>query len=233
MSLVLEALKKAEAERERERAGVPGLHTPAPLPPAAGGAPRGWLPWAVAAAALAVAAGLAWRASTPPPAPAPVVSAPAAPPPASAVAPAAPVVAAAPAPAPVAETPPPPRSTAPARSAETPRAAAANPPPRPRVLADEPAPRARTTAPADNRPAAADAAVYDGVQALPEGLRRALPALNFGGAMDSDNPASRMLIVNGQVFRENDALGPDLVLERIALKSAVFRFRDVRFRVRY
>lgn len=75
--------------------------------------------------------------------------------------------------------------------------------------------------------------LYDDMQALPEDVRRALPRLVIGGAMYSELPANRMLIVNGQLFRENDRLADDLVLEQIALKSAVLRYRNYRFRIRY
>ena len=57
--------------------------------------------------------------------------------------------------------------------------------------------------------------------------------LVLGGAMYSESAANRMLIVNGQLFRENDELAPGLVLEQIALKSAVLRYRNYRFRVSY
>ena len=68
---------------------------------------------------------------------------------------------------------------------------------------------------------------------LPDALRRDLPALRFGGAMDSPQPAARMLIVNGQVFREGDALSPGLTLQTIRLRSAVFEFRGQRFEAAY
>jgi general secretion pathway protein B len=51
--------------------------------------------------------------------------------------------------------------------------------------------------------------------------------------MDSPLPASRMLIVNGQVFREGDALAPGLTLQTIRLRSAVFEFRGQRFEAAY
>jgi general secretion pathway protein B len=68
---------------------------------------------------------------------------------------------------------------------------------------------------------------------LPESTRRELPALRFGGAMDSPQPAARMLIINGQVFREGDALAPGLTLQTIRLRSAIFEFRGQRFEAAY
>lgn len=258
MSLVLDALKKADAERERERSAVPGLHArPLPLAEAPPARPSPALAWGVAAVAVGVAGALGWQLLRPTAAPvaAPVVRAApdaapmaaagsAAPVPAPVPAPApapAPIAAPAPAPAALRATPP-----APAPAPEPPRPSAARPA-APQVPAPPPA-TARSTAPAP-APAAVPAPrpapepespalretdrVYDDLQALPEDVRRSLPRLTIGGAMYSESPANRMLIVNGQLFRENDRLADDLVLEQIALKSAVLRYRNYRFRIRY
>ncbi len=68
---------------------------------------------------------------------------------------------------------------------------------------------------------------------LPDHVRRSLPQLVIGGAMYSDNPGSRMLVINSQLFHEGDKLGPDLTLEEIKLKSAVLRYRSWRYGVTY
>jgi general secretion pathway protein B len=68
---------------------------------------------------------------------------------------------------------------------------------------------------------------------LPEAMKPQLPKLAFGGAMHSDNPASRMLIVNGQLLHEGDAISPDLTLERIQLKQATFRYKGYRYTAQY
>ncbi|RRS03009.1 hypothetical protein EIP75_17875 [Aquabacterium soli] len=68
---------------------------------------------------------------------------------------------------------------------------------------------------------------------LPDHVRRSLPQLVIGGAMYSDNPGSRMLVINSQLFHEGDKLGPDLTLEEIKLKSAVLRYRNWRYGVTY
>lgn len=68
---------------------------------------------------------------------------------------------------------------------------------------------------------------------LPEDVRRTLPPLTIGGSIYSDSPASRFIIINGQIFHENDKLGPDLTLEQIRLKLAILRYKDTRFRVMY
>jgi len=61
--------------------------------------------------------------------------------------------------------------------------------------------------------------------------RRDLPKLVIGGSSYSGDAASRMVMINGQVFHEGDRLAPDLVLERIRLKSAVLAFKGWRYEV--
>lgn len=62
-------------------------------------------------------------------------------------------------------------------------------------------------------------------------LRRELPPLVLGGAIWSDSAASRFVIVNGQVLREGDAAAPGVVLERIGPKAVFLRWRDWRIEV--
>lgn len=86
-------------------------------------------------------------------------------------------------------------------------------------------PEASQAAPADHPvPALAE---------LPESLRRELPALSTSGAMYSDTPANRMLIINGQVLREGDRIAANLVLEQIQLKRAVLSYKGQRFGINY
>ena len=226
MSYILDALKKADADREREAAGVPDLHAQAD---AARGAAartrhgRGLL-WVVLGA-IAVA-GLAWQwfdavpAEAPPSLPlaqAPAVTAPQA-------APAQPAV--------VAVTPPPPpQAVAPA----SPAAVAPEPAPIP-SLASKPAPPSPTrdavVAPAAPAVAAVDSRVLS-LAELPADLRAKLPALVVGGSMYSPNARSRMVILNGQVFREGDKPVDGLSVESIGIKSTVLAFRGVRFELKH
>ncbi|MBI5255458.1 MAG: general secretion pathway protein GspB, partial [Burkholderiales bacterium] len=128
-----------------------------------------------------------------------------------------------------AAAPPPTPQPAPPPAA-TPRAAApaaARPPqpaPAPPALpAPAPAP-APNPAPPARTPLLAE---------LPEALRRELPPLAFGGAMDSPQPSSRMLIVNGQVLHEGDTVAPGLVLVTIRLRGALLDYKGTRFEVTY
>lgn len=68
---------------------------------------------------------------------------------------------------------------------------------------------------------------------LPENIRRQLPQLTVGGAMYSDNPANRMLILNGQLFHEGDHPIANLKLEQINLKSAVLSYQGYRYGINY
>ena len=90
------------------------------------------------------------------------------------------------------------------------------------------APIAPASAPAPARPAA-----VTNVKDLPPDVRAQLPRLAVGGAIYSETPSARMVILNGQVFHEGDKLGPDTVLEQIRLKSAVLNFRGQRYEISY
>jgi general secretion pathway protein B len=221
MSYVLEALKKADAERER--GAVPDLHA-RPLGPATAGAtalPGTW-PWRwIAAAAVLLAAGVPlWLLLGD----APERGAPAQ------------QVAEAPSPAPAAVSPtPPPPAPAPA-AAPVAGAIIAPAPPAPRQASEEAKPKALPAASAPAIPPAASAPAEPRIylpNELPEEIRRTLPNLAIGGAMHSPNAASRMLIVNGQLFREKDMLMPELQLEQITLKAAVLRYKGYLYRLTY
>ena len=47
------------------------------------------------------------------------------------------------------------------------------------------------------------------------------------------HPAYRMLIINGEVFREGEKPAPDLQLEQIRAKAAVLNFKGLRYSVAY
>jgi len=68
---------------------------------------------------------------------------------------------------------------------------------------------------------------------LPQAFRAALPPMAFGGAMDSPVAEGRMLIINGQIFREGEEPAPGLRLDRIRLRSAEMSYRGQRFEIPY
>jgi len=239
MSYILDALRRAEAERER--GAVPGLHDQ-PFNPSSSDADaraparRGL--WMIIGGVLlllvAAVAGYALR-SDPPPAQVVAQSAPAATLPAVT----------SPEPVPTPAEPPPTRQTspqpAPAVAAATPGRWPAYidaPPPEPKPLtrkapvADPAASAAASTPAAGASKPAAEARVF-ALAELPDAIRRELPKLTMGGAMYSDSPASRMVIVNGQVLHEGDKLSADLSLVKIQLKAAVFAYKGYRYEMPY
>ncbi|NRF72111.1 general secretion pathway protein GspB [Aquincola sp. S2] len=213
MSYVLDALRRADAERQR--GALPGLQSQ-PLAPAdaAAARPTGrrMVLGAAALGLLVIGAGAAWWALLPqPPAPTvPVAAAPA-------------LVTPTPAPARPASVAPSPALPLPLPVA--PPAAKAEPAylPKSAASAAAPAPPA-TPAPPERLPTLAE---------LPEAVRRTLPTLQAGGAMDSPQASARLLILNGQPFREGDQLAPGLTLQTIRLRSAVLDYRGTRFELKY
>jgi len=245
MSYILDALRKADAERERDPAR--GIHAQ----PAAGvplrSAPRRalWL-WPVGCAvAAAVAAYGFWGRA-----------------PAGVASPAQPTIASAPVAAPVpaltmrvppapaivtvatSVTPPPPtpvehmaaRAVVAPRVPAAPAPAQAKPAPAAPVAAvvAPAAPVAVIAAPA--APAASAPAASDRIFArteLPPDVQHALPKLAVAGGVYSENAAQRMLIVGGDVKSEGQELAPGVLLEQIRPHSAVLRFRGYRYSVAY
>jgi len=207
VSLILDALRKADADRGR--GAVPDLHAQPvlPQPPQEPAPAPGWR-WAAAgaAAALAIAVALwllARHAAEPGARDTQTTSAGA--PPATAAA------------APAQQTSAPGADPAPPRADPAPW-----PPPAARSPDRAGAPQA-ASAPAEAAPALV------GAQRLPEALRAQLPPLALGGSIYSSNPASRSLIVNGRLHRESEFVAPGLRLEQIKPQGAVFDFNGHRF----
>lgn len=225
MSYILEALKKAQAERQLGNA--PTIHAPPPMyaaPERAHGAHRRTLMIGLGLGALLVAAAaLLWlwqggeqpvqlAAATAPvaaPAPAPVTTpAPAPAPEVEAAPPAAPV------PKPVSKPAPAKREAAPVAPAPVPAAVAE--PPAPSVAA---------------APAGDDS--LRSLQQLPEAVRREIPQVAFGGYIYSPTPGESLLLVDKMLRREGEEVAPGLVLERLTPKAAVMNYRGTRYRVAY
>ncbi len=67
------------------------------------------------------------------------------------------------------------------------------------------------------------------LQSLAPDLRSQIPPMTVGGAIYSDRPANRFVLINGQVVREGESPATGVTLERIGPKSAVMRWREMRF----
>ncbi len=252
MSYILDALQRAESERERGH--VPGLNSQIVPPPSHKTRPvrrAGLSRTAVAGAlgaALLIAAGLWWwlgqTDETPIAMPAP---APATPAPASAPTAMPPVAAVTPAPAadrPAAPEPvqpilaPPRVEPAPKRppASSPPASAAAPAAPPPAVAPAAPGPATTAKAPAAAPPAAtadANAAPVRSFAELSPEARAQLPAVNVSGSTYSKNPALRMLIVNGKVLQEGQEIAPGFKLETIGQRSAVLNHNGLRYTIGY
>jgi general secretion pathway protein B len=223
VSLILEALRKSEAERRRGQA--PTLSSE--LPPLATRQPGRLAPWIWIAGALAVLLAVAWWLASDHAAPDTIVApvaepaasaAPTAPlptlpqPPAGAVSPGAaafpPVERIAPPPARTPSVVAQPSAPIPApaerpTAASQPSAEAAVAPP----ATPAPAPTPATTA---IRPPAttADSARTPSVAELPAGERSQLPALKLSMHMWNPQPAQRFVILDGTRYGEGDRVGP-------------------------
>lgn len=213
MSYILDALRKADAERERDPSR--GIHAQ-PASPADAGTARPMRAWGWGAAALCAAALVAYVAW--PEAPQALPDAP---------------VAVAPEPA-----PPPPEIVAVATSVRPPPPA---PAPMPMPVAARPAGEPNASwkkAPEDSAKVPAPAAAVPperilAVSDLPADVQRELPKLAISGGVHSQNAAQRLLIVGGQVVKEGAELAPGVVLEQIRSRNAVLRYRDYRYSVSF
>lgn len=211
MSYILEALKKAQAERAR--GAVPGVDAQ-PVPTIAPRAPVGqWLGLTAALAALVLGAVLFWPASETRRQP-PALTEPTPP-----AAPASPSTPAAPA-RPAATT------TVPAASApaSTPEPAA-----RPARRMGEASPGANP-APAPAAPAPERIAL---LQELPAQIQREIPPIAINGYLYASNPADRSVLINNRLRREGDQLADGLTLEKLLPSEMVLNYRGYRYRVSY
>jgi general secretion pathway protein B len=107
-----------------------------------------------------------------------------------------------------------------------------------RAAARTPAPAAQRSvehygAPNEAAPASAHGNAVTNINDLPPSVRSQLPRLAVGGAIYSETPSARMVILNGQVWHEGEKPAADTVLEQIRLKSAVLNFRGQRYEVSF
>jgi general secretion pathway protein B len=230
MSYILDALRRADSERERGR--VPGIYAqplPASSADAARRGPPPWI-WVVVGLSLGLLAALGWTMwgrDAPPPAPMGEIAGLPPPPPAAQ---SGRVMPEPPPPAPEAARPAEPPPVAPIEQRPTSVEAARKPalPARAASASAASEAAARAAAPAS----AAEARIYARHE-LPDEIRRQLPALSIGGSIYSPSPTNRFVVINGLVVHEGGEVGPEHVLEQIKLKSAVLRFKGYRYEILY
>lgn len=215
MSYILEALKKAQAERAR--GAVPGVDAQ-PVPTIPSQAPVSMRIWAVTVLVLlASSALLYWQgpwSRSGPDSPAPVAQAP------EAIAP----------PAPVPGASPPKAATAPEPPASAPAPAAPPPPAKPLRKLGERAPGDPPAAAAPPAPAPERIAL---LQDLPAQIQREIPTLAINGYIYASNPADRSVLINNRLRREGDTLAEGFVLEKLLPREMVLNYRGYRYRVSY
>ena len=213
MSYILEALKKAQAERAR--GAVPGMDAQ-PLPTIATRSPFPSVTYIAAVLVLlALCAWLYWQGPWTRPDPA-----------TPAVVAQAPETSAPPAPASV-----PTAKTAPAAAVTptpTPATTPTPTPAKPLRKLGEPAPGespAIAAAPAPARIAL--------LQELPAQIQREIPTLAINGYIYASNPADRSVLINNRLRREGDTLAEGFVLEKLLPREMVLNYRGYRYRVSY
>lgn len=227
MSYILEALKKAQAERAR--GAVPGVDAQ-PVPTIAARAPipmRTWMIFVLILSILIVA--LYWHGpwNRPESVTAPVVAR-------------APEAGAS---TTVASTPPAPKATvvpdvaskpAPVPTpAPVPAPAVTHAPAKPLRKLGERVPgkpvaaaaAAPTPAPASERIAL--------LQELPAQIQREIPPLAISGYIYASDPADRSVLINNRLRGEGDTLAEGFVLEKLLPKEMVLNYRGYRYRVSY
>lgn len=219
MSYILDALKRADAERERGH--VPGLHsqgTPAPAARTARPRRPGLARVAGGIALLLAAAAVFWWWRAGPGEPLPPVATLQAPADAREHPATAHVTAKA--------LPAPSRPALPILAPPAQSVAVAPSSARSTTIAEPPAPPPTATSPM------AAAAAEPSATTLPQ-PSGPLPPVSISGSTYSSNPAHRMLIVNGNVVREGQTVSPGLVVEVITPRSAVFNHNGTRFNVNF
>lgn len=215
MSYILEALKKAEAERNG------AVHKPGPfLPPLAAGSrnPPPWrrpLPWAGLAALAVVLASAGWFSlSRKDPKPAAV-------PPAAAQ-----------------QMPVPALAAAPPATPDTLAAEPEKPKEKPvakKPVEKKPVEKKRPPKQEEKKPAKVPAPepAVGRLQDLPDQIQREIPAFTVGGYIYSGNKADRSVLINNRLLREGEEAAPGLVLEKMTPSGMILSYKGHRYRRGY
>ena len=249
MSYILDALKKAEAERQL--GSVPSVHAQPAFATADAAYARRWrMPLVAASAVLVVAAILSFAvfnpwagkedpavalpAAAPVPAPAPPQQLAAAPAAEAPVAPASPQAAIAP------------EREAVTRTQSADKAPAAKATPKPSAK-EERAVTAKTKKPTANKdgenasttqkqttPAEQKAEVpILARHELPPVIQGEIPSFSVNGYIYSPNQTDRTVLINRKLVREGDQIAPGLMLEKLTPSGMVLNYKGYRYRSSY
>lgn len=240
MSYILDALKKAEAQRTLGT--LPNIHAPTAFAATPDDRAslwhRAWR-WGALTVLVIILVALAWfrpwqRAAVLPKAAPGVPTQSASPTPA--IAPALPpTVRAAQKP----PAPPAPKITPKAVPAEVskPKAAASSAPtsrpkqkPQPVATIAPPVQKATPTPPAN---ADTPEPALQSLRELPAQIQREIPPVAISGYIYSSNRAERSLLINNQLLREGDSVAPGLILEKMLPGAVVLNYQGYRYRMPY
>ena len=248
MSYILDALKKAEAERKL--GSIPDLNAQSVASMSPDDKPAFWrrpLAWIMLTMLVSVPGTFIWFKSwqqtapavvvtaqlpeQPMPKPAETVTQPVSAPPVVQ----APVVAARPAdaPAPVKALPAEPaKRKSPVKEAVKVKEVATAKkykPPQPAPVPEAPSDKKPQPMPA----AAPLAEKLPTLRELPENIQRDIPPLAIGGYIYSSNQAERSILINNRLLREGEQAAPGLTLEKMMPREAILSFRGYRYRITY
>lgn len=212
MSYILEALKKAEAERNGTKPHA--LPLPAGFATVNAKVPAWRNPWVWSALATlaGVAGGATWLTMQPQqnaaarPLLHPLAQVPTPPPAADAV---------------IADTPKDPPA------APWPKPVKKAPEKKPHPLADAPKPAPAPT------PLPTVEPTLPTLRELPEQIQRAIPAVNVGGYIYSANRTDRSALINNRLLREGDAIASGFILESMTQSGMVLNYKGYRYRLSY
>lgn len=97
----------------------------------------------------------------------------------------------------------------------------------PEIPASAPSPVSPDVKPVQNDPAPVPGRIYQAGD-LPASVRQNLPAVNMSVFMYSEDPASRMVRINGQMLREGQYISDGLKLEEIKPDGVILNYKNYR-----
>ena len=214
MSYILEALKKAEAERHSGAThAAPSPPSPVAVDRKASASGRQWLTIGVPVVAV-VLAGVAWISiRTIPPATNSVEERPA--PTTVAALPAVPVMT---------EPPAAPAATVPEETAGKPKE---------KITRKSPEKTQPAKSKAEREPAREAEPRIAMLRELPEHIQREIPAMTIGGYIYSGSRADRSVLINNRLLREGDEIAPGFMLEQMMPNGMVLSYKGYRYRTSY
>jgi len=100
----------------------------------------------------------------------------------------------------------------------------------PGVPASAPSPVSPDVKPVQNDPAPVPGKIYQSGD-LPASVRQNLPAVNMSIFMYSEDPASRMVRINGQTLREGQYISEGLKVEEIKPDGVILNYKNYRLHI--